>query len=162
MGTSFIFICIFAVLFIVSFISKRRFGVLGLALIAGETLNQLWTAKLTPIVANAGVTITNPPLAVLVAAALILLPALCLLINGPVYHQMHRRIIGATLFGALGTVLLLEPVGNMLWLADYNRVVYDWLVANKVYIVTGGVMVAILDLISAHAAKPHHGRPAKH
>ena len=163
MGISLIFAIVFAVLFAVAFISRRRFGVLGLALIAGETLSQLWADKLTPIVAEAGVTINQPPLSVVVASALVILPALLLLASGPSYHHPHLRIVGALLFALLATTLLIEPLGNAFWLADQNRAVYDWLVTNKVYIVTGGVIVALFDLLGAHTAKAsHRSKHSKH
>ena len=162
MGISLIFAIIFVILFGVAFISKRRFGALGLALIAGETLSQLWADKLTPIVAEAGVTINHPPLSVIVASALVILPALLLLVSGPSYHHTHLRIIGAVLFALLATALLIEPLGNAFWLADQNKAVYDWLVANKVYIVTGGVIVALFDLVGAHTAKAPSHKKSKH
>lgn len=162
MGISLIFAIVFAVLFVVAFVSKRRFGALGLALIAGETLSQLWAGKLTPIVAEAGVTLQNPPLSVVVASALVILPALLLLTSGPSYHHSHFRIIGAGLFALLATALLIEPLGSAFWLADQNRAVYDWLVANKVYIVTGGVIIALFDLLGAHTSKPGHHSKSKH
>ncbi len=161
MGISLIFVIVFAVLFAVAFVSKRRFGALGLALVAGETLSQLWAGKLTPIVAEAGVTINNPPLSVVVAAALVILPALLLLTSGPSYHHPHLRLVGAALFALLATALLIEPLGSAFWLADQNRAVYDWLVANKVYIVTGGIIVALFDLLGAHTAKASH-QPKHH
>lgn len=162
MGISLIFVIVFAVLFAVAFLSKRRFGALGLALIAGETLSQLWTDKLTPLVAEAGVTINHPPLSVVVASVLVILPALLLLMSGPTYHRPYFRIIGALLFALLATALLIEPLGNAFWLADQNRTVYDWLVANKVYIVTGGVLIALFDLVGARGTKPAHHKKGKH
>lgn len=162
MGVSFVFAVIFIVLFAVAFVSKRRFGVLGLALIAGATLSQLWAAKLTPIVAGAGVSISHPPLGVVVAAALVLLPSMLLLVSGPSYKHKYMRIIGAMLFAILATALLIVPLGSALWLADQNREVYDWLIANQVYIVTGGVVIALLDLLGAHTSKPHHRGKSKH
>ena len=162
MGVSLIFIVVFAVLFAVAFISKRRFGALGLALIAGETLSQLWAGKLTPIVAEAGVTMNQPPLSVVVAATLVVLPALLLLVSGPSYQHPHLRIIGAILFALLATALLIEPLGSALWLTDQNREVYDWLVANKVYIVTGGIIAALFDLLGAHTIRGPHHRKTKH
>ncbi len=162
MGISLIFAIVFVALFVVAFISKRRFGALGLALIAGETLSQLWADKLTPLVAEAGVTIDHPPLSVVVASALVILPALLLLVSGPSYHHPRLRIIGAAAFALLATALLIEPLGSAFWLADQNRAVYDWLVANKVYIVTGGVIVALFDLLGAHGAKTPHHKKSKH
>lgn len=162
MGVSLIFIGIFIVLFLLAYISKRRFGALGLALIAGATLSELWADKLTPIVADAGVTIDQPPLSVLVAAALIIVPALLLLTSGPSYHASHFRVIGALLFALLATALLIEPLGDVFWLTDENRTVYEWLVTNKVYIVTFGIVIALFDLVGAHSAKSAPHKKSKH
>lgn len=141
---------VIVLLFCVAFITKRRFGVLGLALVAGATLSSLWAAKLTPIVAQAGVTSEHPPLETVVAATLVLLPATLLLFSGPSYHDTKMRLIGALLFAFLATVFLIEPIGNSLVLLDQNKQVYDWLVQNKVYCVTVGLVLAVLDVLSTH------------
>ena len=45
---------ILVALFALAFFTKRRFGVLGLALAAGAMLSELWAAELTPFVQKAG------------------------------------------------------------------------------------------------------------
>src|SRR5664279_5672953 len=96
-----IFIIVIVSLFATAYFTKRRFGVLGLALSAGAMLSMLWVGDLTPIIERAGVILIAPPLKSVVAAALILLPAIVLLASGPTYRDPIHRIIGAIAFAML-------------------------------------------------------------
>jgi hypothetical protein len=162
MNLVFIVAIVIVTLFLLAFITKRRFGVLGLALAAGAMLSNLWAVKLTPLVAQAGVVSDRPPLEVLVAATLVLLPAVLLLFSGPSYHDMPMRVGGAFCFALLATVFLMEPIGGTLVLMDQNMQVYDWLLQNRVYIVTGGLILAILDLLSLHTGIAPRPKSKKH
>lgn len=147
-----------ASLFVIAFLTKRRFGVLGLALAAGAMLSSLWVADLTPVVAQAGLVLVKPPLESVVAAALILLPALLLLTSGLSYHSAMQRFIGALLFAVLATTLLLEPLGSALIIEGQGESVYDFLTTYHATIVTACLVVAIIDVIIAKAPKI----PSKH
>lgn len=143
----------FVGLFLLVFFTKRRFGVLGLALAAGATLSSLWATELTPYFAHA-ITVERPPLQTIVATLLVLLPAIVLLFGGPAYHDFKMRIFGAICFALLAAVFLIEPIGNSIVLTDQNRDVYMWLESNKTYIVTAGLVIAILDVMLTRKHKP--------
>ncbi len=162
MDTALIVLTLLVPLFLLAFITKRRFGVLGLALAAGAMLSNLWTGALTPIVSQAGFTSDNPPLKTIIAVVLVLLPAALLLFSGPSYRSTHLRWFGALAFGLLATVFLIEPVGSAFILTDQNRMVYKWLVENRVYIVTAGLIVAIIDMLSLHTGIGDHPKRKKH
>jgi hypothetical protein len=151
-----IFLIIIGALFATAFFTKRRFGVLGLALAAGAMLSGLWVGDLTPIIANAGIIIIRPPLHSVVSAVLILLPALVLLASGPTYKAMYQRIIGAAAFAVLATALLLESLGAALVIDDVGKPVYEFFVQNRVIIITICLILAILDLLVART--PRHRR----
>ncbi len=136
-------------LFALAYITKRRFGVLGLALAAGAMLSSLWAQQLTPIVKRTGFDIAMPPLATVVAVVLVLLPAILLLTSGPAYHKKSEQIIGALLFAMLAVALLIEPLGSGLVLQGDSKQVYDWFFENRVYIVTIGLVAALVDLLFA-------------
>jgi hypothetical protein len=153
MNVALVFIIVIALLFALAYFTKRRFGVLGLALAAGSMLSGLWAEKLTPIVANAGLVVENPPLITVVSVALVLLPAIFLLFSGPSYHQMPMRLISAVLFAALAFALLIEPLGSALVLQDQGKEVYDFMSDNRVYIVTAGLILAVLDLLATHTGR---------
>jgi hypothetical protein len=150
-----IFLIVIALLFAAAFFTKRRFGVLGLALAAGAILSSLWVGDLTPIIAQAGIIIVKPPLESVVAATLTLLPALLLLSSGPSYKLMPQRIIGATAFAVLATALLLEPLGSALVIDSVGKPVYDFFMRHSTTIITACLILAILDLFVAKTPKHH-------
>lgn len=154
------FVVIFAILivslFATAYFTKRRFGVLGLALSAGAMLSTLWVGDLTPIIERAGVILIAPPLKSVVAAALILLPAVVLLASGPVYRDLPHRIIGAIAFALLATALLLEPLGSALVIEGPGQQVYAFVVHNKVLIITATLILAILDVLMTKTPKHYN------
>lgn len=140
-------------LFGLAYLTKRRFGVLGLALAAGAMLSDLWAQKLTPLVASAGFQTNVPPLTTVVAVVLVLLPALLLLASGPTYKGKIERLIGAGLFAALAVALLIEPLGSALILEGDSLRIYNIFINNQVWIVTGGLTIAVIDLLFARTSK---------
>jgi len=150
MNVALVFIVVLVALFVLAFLTKRRFGVLGLALAAGAMLSSLWAETLTPIIAQTGLVVDRPPLITLVSVALVLLPAVLLLFSGPSYRDMPMRLAGALCFAALALALLVEPLGSALVLTGDSKTVYDFFVANRVYIVTSGLILALFDLLTTH------------
>lgn len=160
MSIVFMFVIAIVVLFIVAFITRRRFGVLGLALAAGATLSSLWAAQLTPLVAKAGLSIVAPPLENVVAAALVLLPAVLLFFSGPTYHHGTERVIGSIAFAILALAFLLEPLGSSLVLDSTGQTIYHFVMHNRVYIVTLGLAFAVFDLLTTRT--PKHRDRSRH
>lgn len=140
-------------LYLASFISKRRFGVLGLALLAGATLSGLWGETVTFIVNGLGVHSVAPPLNIIVGAAIIIFPALLLLLSGPTYKKILQRMIGSLAFALLAVALLLEPLSRMLVIDGTGRQVYGLLLQYSVTIITACVIFAVLDLFATRTPK---------
>ncbi len=153
MNVAIVFGVVLLLLFGLAFFTKRRFGVLGLALAAGSMLSELWATQLTPVVRDAGLVVQNPPLITIVSVVLVLLPAVFLLFSGPSYHDMPKRIVGAILFAALAFALLIEPLGSALVLQGEGRMVYEFFNDNQVYIVTAGLVIAVFDLLGTHTSR---------
>lgn len=155
-----IFIALVIVAFILIFLTKRRFGVLGLALAAGAVLSQLWVGSLTPMVAHAGIQITGPPLESVVAAVVTVTPALLLLFSGSTYRSTTWRVIGGLIFAALAIAFLLDPLGSALVINGPGRPVYHFFVENKMMIISLGLIISLLDVLATKSAK--HPKPDKH
>lgn len=149
MNVAIIYGVVLILLFLLAYFTKRRFGVLGLALAAGAMLSELWAEKLTPLVESTGIQISAPPLATIVAVSLVVLPALLLLASGPTYHKKSERLVGALFFALLAVALLIEPLGSGLVLEGDGQMVYTLLYENRVYIVTAGLVIALIDLLFA-------------
>ena len=158
MDVALVFGILLVILFVLAFITKRRFGVLGLALAAGAMLSSLWADKLTPVIEQAGVVVERPPL---VAVSLVLLPAIVLFVSGPVYRELPMRLAGALMFAALAVALLVEPLGSAMYVTGDSKKVYDFFVENQVYIVTFGLIAAVVDILFTRMPR-HSGRHAKH
>ena len=148
-----IFLLLLAGLFALAFFTKHRFGVLGLALVAGAMVSGLWVADLTPVVAQAGFVLIKPPLESVVAASLTLLPALLLLMSGPSYRASWQRVMGALLFAVLAAVLLLEPLGSALIIEGPGEQLYRFFTHNSVIVITVCVVLALVDLLLTKTPK---------
>lgn len=161
MNVALVFVVVLVVLFGLAFFTKRRFGVLGLALAAGAMLSSLWADTLTPIIEDAGVSVEVPPMITVVSVSLVLLPAVLLLFSGPSYRDLPMRLFGAFAFAALALALLIEPLGSALVLQGDSQKVYEFFADNRVYIVTAGLVLALVDIFMTHTGGGHR-KYAKH
>lgn len=148
------------VLFLAAFLSKRRFGLLGLALTAGATLSTIWQQDAGYVIAALGV-IQDDTIANAVAlSAVVLLPAVLLLFHGHTYKSIIGRVIGAALFTALALAFLIEPIGYALPLSGMSADIYSVIRANKEILISAGVVIAIIDLFFTKPAR--HDKEKRH
>jgi len=153
MDMAFFLLIIIAALFATAYFTKRRFGVLGLALCAGSLISSMWTADVTPLIQSAGIRLLAPPLSTVVAVGLVLLPAVLLLFSGPSYPKGWQRIVGAAAFALLATSFLLVPLGTGLVLDDTTQEYYDFLVHNRNVIITAAIAYSIFDILTLKTPK---------
>lgn len=151
---------VFGALFGMAFLTKRRLGVLGLALAAGALISELWVGDLTPLVAQAGIEIIRPPLESVVATALLVTPAALLFISGPTYHGMRSRVTGAFLFALLAVFLMLDIFESAVVIEGIGQTIFmslnDWQALGTTTI----LILAILEALGIRTPKP--ALPAKH
>lgn len=150
---------IFILLFAGAFISKRRFGLLGLALTAGATLSVMWIDTAGLVVASTGLVRDTPLTEAVILSLIVLLPALLLLFHGYSYKSLFSRIIGSFLFALLALAFLVEPIGHVLVLEGLGAEVYQQIVTYKDVIISAGVILAVIDLFltkPAHVSEKEH------
>ncbi len=157
-----LFIAICVVLFVLAFITKRRFGILGLALAAGSLLSTQWTGELVRMIEQADTQFASLPVAGLVAAGLVVAPALLLLFSGPSYKGMLGRVIGSIAFTAFAALLIIEPLSSVFALSDIGAFILNIDKTYGVYVVTVGVIASVLDLLFVHMGGGHHASHKKH
>lgn len=148
-----VFIGLALILFIGSFLSKRRFGLLGLALTAGATLSTLWSYDAGLLVASTGLVPAGPMTNAVALSLVVLMPAIVLLFHGYRYKALFSRIIGSLMFTALALAFLLEPVGFALPLEGTSAFLYNQAVSYKGLAISIGVILAVIDLFFT---KPAH------
>jgi len=148
-----VFSALVIALFAGSFISKRRFGLLGLALTAGATLSTIWSYDAGLVVSSTGVLPDGVITQAVTQSLVVLLPAILLLFHGYAYKNMASRIIGSLMFAILALAFLVEPIGYALPLDGLGGVVYSNINQYKDVIISVGVICAIIDIFFT---KPAH------
>ncbi len=151
-----VFALLFAALFVLAFVTKRRFGVLGLALCAGSLLSSTWASSLTPLIQQQGITLLSPPLSSVVAISLTLLPALLLMFGGPTYNTKFSRFLGSLLFVLLAFVFFSESLASALIFDTWSQNIYNTLQAMSNIIIIAGVTAAVVDLLLTRSPKGKH------
>jgi len=142
-----ILICIVIaiLLFVAAFVTRRRFGLLGLALAAGSLLSGIWGYDAGLIAGSLGIS-SGSLTSAIITSLIVLLPAGVLLFHGYTYKTLVGRIIGASLFTLLALAFLVEPLGHVLMLQGFGADVYSWLVSNRTAIIGVGLIIAVVDL----------------
>lgn len=145
-------------LFAAAFVTKRRFGLLGLALAAGSLLSGIWGYDANLVAGFFGFR-SGPMTSAIVTSLMVLLPPGLLLFHGYTYKSMFGRVIGAVLFSVLATTFLVEPLSHILTIQGPATIVYQWIVANRMTVIGVGLVAAIVDLFltkPAHSSDKHH------
>jgi hypothetical protein len=138
---------VLGLLFLMPFAANRRFGVLGLGLAAGSLLSTNWTGTVTPFIEQQGVVLVAPPLAIVVATALVLLPPTVLLLGGPSYAKMWQRIVGSLAFAVLGLAFLVDHLSLMLQLDSFGQVLINTVATYDSLIIVVGIIAALGDML---------------
>lgn len=148
-------------LFAAAFVTKRRFGLLGLALAAGDIISMFWSHTISVALVDAGVILTKPPLESVVAVALILLPAFLVLAKGSTYHGAPIRLVGSIAFACLATAMVVSQLESALVIEGAGKVAYEVLMTYRPWIISVGLVLAVFDVLTMKA--PHHLKSsAKH
>jgi hypothetical protein len=149
-------------LFAIAFVTKRRFGVLGLGLTAGLVLSQVLTKDTAGFLRYFDFPIGSLTYEAAGSALLILAPALVLLVSGPKYSDRRLAIAGSALFAVFGVVLLLTPLAPILITADPSvQPMMSAIALNNPTIISAGVIAAVVDMMHAQG-KTSFGKKAKH
>lgn len=152
MNVVLVFAVLAVVFFVSAFITRRRFGLLGLALAAGSILSGIWSYDAGLVVSSVGIFSSGPLTTAATLSAIVLLPAGILLFHGYTYKSLVGRIVGAALFTLLALAFLVEPLGYALTLEGVGADVYTWLVQNRQIIIGIGLAIAVVDLFFTRPA----------
>ena len=161
MNVVIIFAALAVLLFVSAFMTRRRFGLLGLALAAGSILSTIWSYDAGLVVGSIGVFPSGPLTTAVTLALIVLLPAIVLLFHGYTYKGIVGRVVGALLFTLLALAFLVTPLGFALPLEGVGADVYGWLVKYKEVIISIGMVAAVVDLFFTKPAAPLIDRKSK-
>jgi hypothetical protein len=148
------------ILFALGFISKRRFGLIGLALAAGSVLSTIWQDAASLIVSGLGIVQNGPMTTALTLGVLTLLPGVILLFHGHAHSAKPLRIVSSLLFALVGTAFLIDPLKYAIDSTGSSLDFYNTIHSYKDIIIGVGMVVAILDLF--FTKPPKHDKKSKH
>lgn len=138
---------------LLAYISKRRFGWLALGLVLGAFLANLWALPVAQFIAAEGLTVEKPPLASLVAVAMVLIAAIILTLKAPKSGGL-ARVLGAIGFGVAFAGLTYQwfRAGVILDSASAATVVQVEPYIST--IVTVLLLVAVFDVVTGSKVSP--------
>lgn len=157
-----ILIGVAVILFLGAFFSKRRFGLLGLALTAGATISTIWDEYATMLVSMTGAFANGPATEAVVLSILVLLPAILLLFHGYTYKSLLPRVVGSLLFALLAVTFLVVPISHTVPLEGVSAEFFKVFMNYKDTIISIGVALAVVDLFFTKPAKAHEKAGKKH
>lgn len=157
-----ILILIVASLFGLAFITKRRFGILGLGLTAGALLASSLSVSSADLIDANNLSIPGMSSQGIAAVILTLLPSLVLLLGGPRYATLLPAILGAAAYAALGTLLLLGPLSGVLPVDGTARGILNEIAAIESVLISATVLLAVLDTLSIHGTTHVGKKHEKH
>lgn len=147
------------VLFLLAFMTKRRFGVLGLGLAAGVVLSQLWAVTVAAVLESQKVPVDPLSYSTVGQVAIILIPSLLLLIGGPKYHDKKGALVGSLLYALFATLFIIAPITRDFAVAGDTSPIFDFIAQWQNVLIALGVVLAIIDMMLAHGPKfPRHGK----
>jgi hypothetical protein len=135
------------ILFLVSFLTKRRYGILAMALGTGYLISTNWAGTVTPFIEQQGVVLVAPPLSMVVATVLTLLPPILLLFSGPKYSDMISRVIASAAFAVLALAFLIVPLTSGLVLEGQTQGIFSFIAQWQSTIIVVGLIAAVLDIM---------------
>lgn len=163
MSALIVFAALALVLFAISYITKRRFGVLGLGLAAGAVISTYATAFVTPLLAESGLAPSDIALFSLVEVVLVLLPAFALLFSGPKYDSKLLRLLGSILFVVLALALVVTPLSAALVMDEASIAAYEAFTEFQAVIIVGGVGLSVFDVfVTRSHSKSKPKKTAEH
>lgn len=147
------------VLFLLAFLTKRRFGVLGLGLAAGVVLSQLWAVTLSAIMQSQHIPVSPLSYSTVGLAVIILAPSLLLMLGGPKYHDKKGAIFGSLLYAAFAVLFVVAPITRDFAVAGDTSPIFDFIAQWQNVLIALGVVIAIGDMMLAHEPKfPGRGK----
>jgi hypothetical protein len=142
-GSTFLF------LFLLAFLTKRKFGILGLGLAAGVCLNQLAGSVVTEWLSPFDASFNPLTSANVATIALTILPSLIFTFTGPRHHTVlpFYNLIFSLAYALIATTLLIAPITLGFPVDDPNaRNIISLLSSIQLPILAFGILIAIFDI----------------
>ena len=148
MSTTLIIIAV--VFFILAYFSKRKYGLPALALVGGSVISTYWSAYVTISLKMAGIVLVSPPLEVVVAVGIVLLPGLIMLTVGPTYSKKYQRIASSLFLAVVAGTFSFIAITNAAPELIKNDTLTQQVKSLQSIIIVVAIVAAIADSFFHH------------
>ena len=161
--TTALLVGVFAVLLLLGFWTKRRFGVVGLALAAGALLAQSSSDLLATYYASQHLHIGDVGHYALAIITLTIIPPLLMLMSGPQYASRKGALLGAFASAILGVTLIISALGNIPPDGSQQlNVIIDNIMGWQGVIIIAAIIGALLDVLLVNRIHHTAHKKSKH
>lgn len=141
------------IVFVLVFLSARRFGVLALGLGTGYILSNLWSVQLATLLSQAGLALEANVDELLSMVILLFVPVVILLFGGPKCNKKLSRLISALMVAILSVLFLVKPMEKIVVMDGIIIPLYSQLAAYWPQAITVGLVLGLMDIVLMHASK---------
>lgn len=150
-----VLICVAIAVFVLSFITKARFGVTGFALLAGVVISQYSSDSATALLGSFGISSDSQTFKIGLAAALMVLPAALAMFSKIKYRGTKRNILGA-IYASVFAFILVAVTINGVQASDATAGQVVGLVGQyDATPIIAGAVLALVDLLTFRFPKLH-------
>lgn len=143
-------VCILAA---AAFISKRRFGILALAMAAGYIIATYEAQHVASILRNYDVSFGAMSMTTVVTMIIIILPSVLLFFGGPTYASKRNRIMGSIAYGVTALFFCLGSLEHSLVLMGQEKIVYSYIQDYREQGIVLLLILAIVDTFFIHTIR---------
>jgi len=137
-----IIIVVLLALFILAFLSRRRFGYLGLGLTAGIILSGQSYDFLETFFSVFNEFYGDLSPSQITSILLCIVPSLILMLSGPKYHGTKMRLIGALMYLVMAAFAILPFIMSSLNLPNE---VNNFIMSSHTIVISIGIVISIID-----------------
>lgn len=146
---------IVAIFSLLAYVRPGRAGIAILALIAGRELAELWAAQLATYSSHAADKLDVPLWPGVFYVALVLVPAVLLLLLRKGTTSRVPRLLSALAVGMLATTLVTPVLESVFVIDPASRPLYTAITQYGSLITTVAVIIAFTDLLFTRSSKSH-------
>lgn len=145
-----ILVCILAA---AAFISRRRFGILALAMAAGYIISVYQAGYVADMLRGYNLSLGAMSLDTAVTMAMIIVPSIVLFFGGPTYVNKRNRILGSIAYGLTALFFCLGSLEHSLVLIGQEKLVYSFILDYREQAIVLLLVIAMIDSFFIHTIR---------
>lgn len=145
-----VLVCVLAV---AAFLSRRRFGILAMAMAAGYVISIYQASYVAEVLSGYNVSFGAMSPTTAVTMAMIILPSILMFFGGPTYVNKRNRIVGSIAYGLTALFFCLGSLEHSLILIGQEKLVYNFILEYREQALVLLMVMAMIDSFFIHTIR---------